>query len=249
MAASWFLLRGIEISNVQCRDVTFQCELYQVTLQLPVSKVDTEAKGCARTHCCVCRGGRQTLCVLHALLDIVTALRSRQAWRPEAYLFGCAGLMLTARRYPRLPDAAQRRWDRLRWMSGPQTLWTGGRSTRFVLLERSFWHGLESMWQSSSSSEGGALMLSSAMFKQLRLCPSGRRVRWQTRWAIRCRMKVQRALLRGHARPATPRTSGRWSAISSASVRSRRMSWCTTPVLSLRTSQVRLRVHWIVRVG
>ncbi|CAE7206162.1 ftsH [Symbiodinium natans] len=97
VAASWFLLRGIEISNVQCRDVTFQCELYQVTLQLPVSKVDTEAKGCARTHCCVCRGGRQTLCVFHALLDIVTALRSRQAWRPEAYLFGCEGLMPTAR--------------------------------------------------------------------------------------------------------------------------------------------------------
>ena len=54
LAGSWFLLRSIEISNVQCRDVTFNRESCEVTLQLPVSRVDPEAKGCSlsRTHCC-----------------------------------------------------------------------------------------------------------------------------------------------------------------------------------------------------
>ena len=123
VSASWFLLRGIEISNVQCRDVTFRSDLRQVTVQLPVSKVDQEAKGCSRTHCCICspthtptclastppalmftplqkcscKQGHERLCVFHALLNVVVDLRKKQAFRPEAYLFGNRGQMPTAR--------------------------------------------------------------------------------------------------------------------------------------------------------
>ena len=97
IGASWFLLRGIEVSNVRCQDVTFSRDPRQVTLQLPVSKADPEAKGCARTHCCICYKSREPLCVYHALLDIVMALQKGQAFRPEAYLFGTEGRMPTAR--------------------------------------------------------------------------------------------------------------------------------------------------------
>ena len=97
IGASWFLLRGIEVSNVRCQDVKFSRDPRHVTLQLPVSKTDPEAKGCARTHCCICYKSREPLCVYHALLDIVMALQKGQAFRPEAYLFRTEGRMPTAR--------------------------------------------------------------------------------------------------------------------------------------------------------
>ena len=50
VTASWFLLRGIELANVQCQDVSFNRERREVSLKLPVSKTDVQAKGCVRTH-------------------------------------------------------------------------------------------------------------------------------------------------------------------------------------------------------
>ena len=40
--ALWFLLRGIEIANVKCKDVSFVRNLRQVKLALPVSKTDPQ---------------------------------------------------------------------------------------------------------------------------------------------------------------------------------------------------------------
>ena len=107
--------------TVQGRDV--QKRRCEVTLQLPVSKVDPEAKGCSRTHCCICRPvqsstcaastsqalmftplqscscreGHERLCVFHALMNIVISLHKQQAFRPNAYLFGPGGRMPTTR--------------------------------------------------------------------------------------------------------------------------------------------------------
>ena len=39
---------------VACRDVIFNRQARTVKLQLPVSKTDTEAKGCYRVHKCIC---------------------------------------------------------------------------------------------------------------------------------------------------------------------------------------------------
>ena len=91
VTACWFMLRGMELANVQARDVTFNRAARTVKLQLPVSKTDTEAKGCFRIHRCICdplhdpecrqttppelfgaafqicscRNGKNTLCVYH----------------------------------------------------------------------------------------------------------------------------------------------------------------------------------------
>ena len=117
VAASWFLLRGIEIANVTCADVTFRKERRAVVVRLPVSKTDVEAKGCERTHVCICNPvhvpgcpaethaslmftrlqkcscsqGRSPLCVFHALMHIVLDLRLRQQFLPEKFLFGHEG--------------------------------------------------------------------------------------------------------------------------------------------------------------
>ena len=53
IVASWFLLRGLEISAVVCEDVTFSREGL-VKLQLPVSKADPTARGCNRSHAGIC---------------------------------------------------------------------------------------------------------------------------------------------------------------------------------------------------
>ena len=54
LTAVWFLLRGIEIANVVGNDVRFNKGNRSVTVRLPVSKTDTEGKGCERTHICIC---------------------------------------------------------------------------------------------------------------------------------------------------------------------------------------------------
>ena len=100
--------RGIELANVQARDVTFNRAARTVKLQLPVSKTDTEAKGCFRIHQCICnpahdpgcrqttppelfgtefqkcscRNGMSILCVYRSLLQVVVQLRKEQKWQP-----------------------------------------------------------------------------------------------------------------------------------------------------------------------
>ena len=53
IVASWFLLRGLEISSVVCEDIAFARDGL-VKLHLPVSKVDPTARGCHRSHACIC---------------------------------------------------------------------------------------------------------------------------------------------------------------------------------------------------
>ena len=45
VTASWFLLRGIELANVECQDVSFNKERREVSLKLPVSKTDVRLRG------------------------------------------------------------------------------------------------------------------------------------------------------------------------------------------------------------
>ena len=116
ITACWFLLRGIELANIQARDITFNRAARTVKLQLPVSKTDPEAKGCYRVHRCICkprhdpdcrqttppelfgtafqqcscRNGLHVLCVYHALLLVVVQLRKEQKWEPTTHLFRAA---------------------------------------------------------------------------------------------------------------------------------------------------------------
>ena len=113
IVACWFTLRGIELANVQARDVIFNRQARTVKLQLPVSKTDTEAKGCYRVHKCICdprheqdcrdtappelfgtafqkcscTSGMNTLCVYHALLQVVVQLRKQKQWAPTTHIF------------------------------------------------------------------------------------------------------------------------------------------------------------------
>ena len=113
ITACWFMLRGIELANVQARDVVFNRQARTVKLQLPVSKTDTEAKGCYRVHKCICdprheagcsnttppelfgtafqkcscKSGLHVLCVYHALLQVVVQLRKQQLWTPTTHVF------------------------------------------------------------------------------------------------------------------------------------------------------------------
>ena len=111
--ALWFLLRGIEIANVKCKDVSFVRNLRQVKLSLPVSKTDPSARGCTRVHSCICKPaherscrstcsaevmftrlqtcsclqGFHPLCPYHGALRMSVDLRLRKLWDPEFYFF------------------------------------------------------------------------------------------------------------------------------------------------------------------
>ena len=61
--ALWFLLRGIEVANVRCTDVTLNRGDRLVRLSLPVSKTDPAARGCERSHVCVCKPFHQPVSV------------------------------------------------------------------------------------------------------------------------------------------------------------------------------------------
>ena len=65
LVSTLFMLRELEASAVDRRDVTFTED--SVTLRLPVSKVDWQAKGCSRTWSCLCDRGLS--CPVHVLLD------------------------------------------------------------------------------------------------------------------------------------------------------------------------------------
>lgn len=63
VCATYFMLRELEVSAIDRGDVTLHGQ--QITLALPVSKTDWEAKGCKRTWACIC--DRQLPCPFHIL--------------------------------------------------------------------------------------------------------------------------------------------------------------------------------------
>lgn len=63
VCSTFFMLRELEASAVDRSDVSFGYD--SVTLSLPVSKTDWEAKGCKRTWSCVC--DRNMPCPFHIL--------------------------------------------------------------------------------------------------------------------------------------------------------------------------------------
>eukprot|EP00435_Cladocopium_sp_Y103_P035473 s1409_g9.t1 len=65
VCATYFMLRELEASAVDRSDVMFGEE--SVTLALPVSKTDWEAKGCSRTWSCIC--DRSLPCPFHILKE------------------------------------------------------------------------------------------------------------------------------------------------------------------------------------
>ena len=113
IVASWFLLRGLEISSVVCEDIAFARDGL-VKLHLPVSKVDPTARGCHRSHACICERrhdpgcyrsgdeallftpmqrcdcslGRHPLCPYHAALRCAVRLRQSGRWHAKAPLCG-----------------------------------------------------------------------------------------------------------------------------------------------------------------
>lgn len=73
VCSTFFMLRELEASAVDRSDVSFGCD--SVTLSLPVSKTDWEAKGCKRTWSCVC--DRNMPCPFHVLRRHCDRLDSR----------------------------------------------------------------------------------------------------------------------------------------------------------------------------
>ena len=63
VCSTYFLLRELEASSIDRGDITLHDS--QVTLSLPVSKTDWEAKGCKRTWSCLC--DRDLPCPFHIL--------------------------------------------------------------------------------------------------------------------------------------------------------------------------------------
>ncbi|CAE7265094.1 DNMT3A [Symbiodinium sp. CCMP2592] len=113
LVAAWFLLRGLEISSVLCEDVSFSREGI-VRLNLPISKTDPTARGCHRSHACICSRthdpgcgrsgdeallftplqqcncslGRNPLCAYHAALRCSIRLRKQGRWSSKSPFFG-----------------------------------------------------------------------------------------------------------------------------------------------------------------
>eukprot|EP00435_Cladocopium_sp_Y103_P026632 s1576_g6.t1 len=75
LTSTLFMLRELEASSLEVRDITFTERA--VSLRLPVSKVDWQAKGCTRTWNCLC--DRQLPCVMHILRDHVEDLKEHKA--------------------------------------------------------------------------------------------------------------------------------------------------------------------------
>ena len=67
VTATMFLLRELEASAIDMEDITL--DTCKITLYLPVSKTDWQAKGCSRSWTCVC--DTQLPCVFHILKDHV----------------------------------------------------------------------------------------------------------------------------------------------------------------------------------
>ena len=93
VVATFFLLREIELANIDVGDVSFtHGDQPSVTLYLPVSKVDWQAKGCRRTWACICRQKRP--CPVHLLLEYDKIRRqmdpSSGPWIPNGYGDRCS---------------------------------------------------------------------------------------------------------------------------------------------------------------
>ena len=73
VTATMFMLREIEASSLETSNVTFADQ--SVSLRLPVSKVDWQAKGCSRTWHCLC--DRDLPCVMHLLEEHVNFIRDK----------------------------------------------------------------------------------------------------------------------------------------------------------------------------
>eukprot|EP00435_Cladocopium_sp_Y103_P047858 s2395_g14.t1 len=82
VCATFFMLRELEASAVDRADVTLSDG--SVTISLPVSKTDWEAKGCKRTWSCVC--DRNIPCPYHVLLQHCRILDSAGV-KPDSPLF------------------------------------------------------------------------------------------------------------------------------------------------------------------
>ena len=69
--ATFWLLRDLEATNAEFRDMSFDVAAKRVTLMLSMSKNDPRALGCERIWGCVCEGeGNPAGCPYHAALDI-----------------------------------------------------------------------------------------------------------------------------------------------------------------------------------
>ena len=69
VAASFFMLREVEISLARWQSITFDSREDTVTWLLPASKTDTQALGKSRTWGCLCKAERPSEpCPVHALL-------------------------------------------------------------------------------------------------------------------------------------------------------------------------------------
>ena len=73
LVATLFMLREVEVSAIDITDVTFTEG--SLSLRLPVSKVDWQAKGCTRAWHCVC--DRQLPCPAHVLKEHMQHLQAR----------------------------------------------------------------------------------------------------------------------------------------------------------------------------
>ena len=87
VCSTYFLLRELEASAVDVGDVSLSAN--SVTLSLPVSKTDWQAKGCRRTWSCLC--SRSLICPFHVIKDHWN-LRLQRGALPEDPLFpSCRG--------------------------------------------------------------------------------------------------------------------------------------------------------------
>lgn len=86
ITATYFMLRELEASAIDRDDVMFSSD--SVTLSLPVSKTDWEAKGCTRSWSCLCDRGLP--CPFHTLLQHCDLLDS-QGYASDSPLFPSHG--------------------------------------------------------------------------------------------------------------------------------------------------------------
>ena len=71
IAATWFLLRGLEIASARCADLALFRAKREARLRLPVSKTDVTAKGCERTHACICNLVHEPTCPSQAPAELL----------------------------------------------------------------------------------------------------------------------------------------------------------------------------------
>eukprot|EP00435_Cladocopium_sp_Y103_P050142 s2443_g15.t1 len=91
VTATLFMLREVEASALEVSDLTFSGD--SVSLRLPVSKVDWQAKGCTRTWHCLC--DRDLPCVMHMLKAHVGLLTTTFKGAEQALFPTLAGSVCT----------------------------------------------------------------------------------------------------------------------------------------------------------